>query len=485
MTSSNGGTKLATPAHLFVDLWRATMVLTASRRSNSWRPPPHFHKTALGMAGLEDPGLAVASLRALLAGQPNETIGRQLAVMVAIDNLFAGLHPRAPRAAAPGATRLAGWVNDLQDRRTVSGFYLEADGMILLPRGPLLRTPRDPHASSGDTLEDRFTYLTVVPRTISDRGTPIAINLKYVGMNLLDGVEPVSNPGRERISFVPIAESANDLDIKPITLNEKIFAHYGPMATLAGGQRIIDALHRYGTHDLAVAPELVMSPGQAAHVQDRLRTVSAAPNLLLLGTQNSEDNENGQPFNEALLVNSMGTLLSRQRKIWPASIPAERARKLGLCGEDDDGPVSENNASAREIDIVDIDGFGRVLTLICQDLMLEAAYDLIARLQPDWVLVPILDDDLECGRWAHRRALTISETAQSRFVAVTSTALACHTGQDPTGAIGFALGPAVPAATDEKQRAVVFVKADRTTSPNSGFTTWHGSEWIQTFVSAN
>jgi len=125
-----------------------------------------------------------------------------------------------------------------------------------------------------------------------------------------------------------------------------------------------------------------------------------------------------------------------------------------------------------------------VVILICQDLMLEAAYNLIARLQPDWVLVPILAENLESGRWAHRRALTISETAQSRFVAVTSTALACRNGKEPTGAVGFALGPAVPTATDERQRAAVFVRADRSISPHSGFTTWHGSEWIQSSVEA-
>jgi hypothetical protein len=468
-----------------VALWRKTAALTASQRSNSLRPPAHFHKTALGIAGLDDPLHAVEALRALLDKQPEEAIGRQLAVMIAIDELFACLHPRTPRAAAPGAPRPPAWISALQDRRTVCGYYLDVGGMLLLPRGPLLRMPRDPHASSADTLEDRFAYLTTISRVIQHRESPIAVNLKYVGMNLLDGVEPVSSPGRERISFVPIAESANDLDIKPVTLNERIFAHYGPTATLAGGQRIIDALHKHGKHDLAVAPELVMSPDQTAHVQDELRKAVSAPNLLLLGTQNSIDDENGQPFNEALLVNSMGTLLSRQRKIWPASIPAEQARKLGLCGDNDDAPVYENNASAREMDIVDIDGFGRVVVLICQDLMLDPANDLIARLQPDWVLVPILADDLECGRWAHRRALSISETAQSRFVAVTSSALACHAGQDPAGAIGFALGPAVPAATEENQRAVVFIKADRSASPHSGSTIWHGSEWIQSFVRAN
>ena len=262
-------------------------------------------------------------------------------------------------------------------------------------------------------------------------------------------------------------------------------AHYGPMATLAGGQRLIDALHKHGRHDLAVAPELVMSPDQATYVQDGLRKTEAPPNLLLLGTQNSTDDENGQPFNEALLVNSVGTLLSRQRKIWPASISAQEGRKLGLCGEADEAQISENNASAREIEIVDIDGFGRVVVLICQDLMLEAAFNLIARLQPDWVLIPILADNLDAGRWAHRRALAISETSQSRFVAVTSTSLACRNGQEPTGAVGFALGPAVPAATEENERAVVFVEADRTASPHSGITTWHGSEWIQSIVKVN
>jgi hypothetical protein len=481
MESGHEEIKPATPAHLFACLWRNTMVLTASQRANSWRPPIQFHQTAIDMAGMEDPGLGVEALQVLLKGPTSELIGRQLAVMVAIDNLFAALHPRTPRA-----TAIPGWMSDLQDHRTVSGFYLEAEGMVLLPRGPLLRIPRDPDASSADTLEDRFTYLTAFSNKLSERDMPIGVNFKYIGTNLLDGVEPICNPGRERISFVPIAETVRDLEIKPITLNNKIFAKYGPSATLAGGQRIIDALSQHGRHELTVAPELVMSPDQTAYVQDGLRMANTAPNLLLLGTQNSEDNENGQPFNEALLVNSMGTLLSRQRKIWPASIPAARARELKLCGDNDHSSVSENNASSREIDIIDIDGFGRVVVLICQDFMLEVAYNLIARLQPDWVLVPILDHNLDCGRWAHRRALAISETAQSRFVSVTSTALACpQDDQDLTVKVGFALGPAVPTSTEEKQRAVVFINVDRTASPYSGITTWHGPEWTQTFVRTN
>jgi hypothetical protein len=100
-------------------------------------------------------------------------------------------------------------------------------------------------------------------------------------------------------------------------------------------------------------------------------------------------------------------------------------------------------------------------------------------------LVPILADNLNIGRWAHRRALAISENAQSRFIGVTSSTLAMRLQTDPA-IIGFALGPARPADDGSEpaamERAAMFITADPAHSPAAGSTRWHADDWVQSIV---
>ncbi|RIV78620.1 hypothetical protein [Pelagerythrobacter aerophilus] len=203
----------------------------------------------------------------------------------------------------------------------------------------------------------------------------------------------------------------------------------------------------------------------------------------MLGTQHSLEEEDGQRFNEAVLFNSIGKEPYRQRKLWPASIGADQAKVLGLCCHS--SSVLENNAAARTVRIADMDWFGHVIVLICQDTQLSIAAQLIENFQPDWVLVPILDCNLAAARWAHRRTLALSANCQTRFVAVTSTTLKWRYEHDTDPVIGMAIGPAVPASDREMERSAICVVADPDQSPAIGRAVWGGQGWVQSLVVTN
>ncbi|MEJ6011178.1 hypothetical protein [Novosphingobium aquae] len=467
-----------TPAHLFLEYWRKSAVLTASQRSSAPKVSSDFHHSALDMVHLEDPALAVAALRALVACSEAGEVGAQLGAMRAIDEAFGAIHPRTPRPPSERATKLPPWMEGLRDSRVLQGKYCQAGELALVPRGPLLRVARHPHASSADSLADRFSYLSGVSLELSHEGTPIAIELSHVGMGMFDGVIPIERPGSERIAFVPLAELGEDLDVRAVEISGQKFAAYGPAACLDAKNRLIAAIDAVKESELVIAPELVMSADHSDAVCASLRECEEAPKLLLLGTENTHDTENGQPFNEAVIVNSVGSVIWRQRKIWPASISAEDGHVLGLCDAAASSRMPENNASGCALNVVDIDGFGRIIVLICQDLQLDISSDAVVQFQPDWVLVPILDSNLAVGRWAHRRAVNLSEKAQSRFLAVTSSALAYRYGHldADTAPIGMAIGPMQTEEDDDVDRAAAFVTPINLHSPRYGVIQWRSAE---------
>ncbi|MGR4893093.1 hypothetical protein ACIPPQ_18835 [Sphingopyxis sp. LARHCG72] len=479
-----GAATAPTPAHLFMMLWREVAALTPSARSVAVSPGSGFRGAALDIAGQADPVKAAEGLEVLIASGSTDTLGRQLAAMVAIDDLFGRIHPRTPRAPAADLL-IPDWLRDLRDLRVGTGAYHVDASQALVARGPLLRTARHPHASSAETLADRFSYLSVVSLELQEKGRTVEVTLGHVGMDFIDGVEPVSSPGAERILFIPLAETAEDLDIHPVEIGGNRFAYYGPSEHLDGADRFMAALAANAGQDIAVAPELVMSDAHRQSISRGLVTMPGAPKLLLLGTQHSLEEENGQRFNEAVLVNSVGKELCRQRKLWPAAIGADKAKALGLCCPENPDSVLENNAAAKAIHVADMDGFGRVVVLICQDTQLSIAAQLIDDFQPDWVLVPVLDCNLAGGRWAHQRTLALSANSQSRFIAVTSTTLKWRYEQDTDPVIGMAIGPAMPAADDEMERAAIFVVADPGQSPAIGRALWGGAGWVQSRLLTN
>lgn len=71
--------------------------------------------------------------------------------------------------------------------------------------------------------------------------------------------------------------------------------------------------------------------------------------------------------------------------------------------------LMEEIAGSSTVTIVDMDGFGRCIVLICRDFQCQHVVDeLTARYQPDWVLTPVLDPGVAVPGWAHQRALASS-----------------------------------------------------------------------------
>lgn len=469
------------PAHLFIELWRDLSSCTPSDRSNSHNPGSEFREIAYEIAGANDPGQAVQGLLALINSTLGADLGRKLGVMRAIDDLFAKVHPRVPRIVDQSSS-LPPWMTDLVDQRYLSGAFAASGDLALIARGPLIRTARDENASSADSLADRFAFLSVVPLKLDEKGQSIAVRLNYIGMDMISGVMPIDNPGNEKILFVPLAESEDELEVSAKENSGNWFAYYGPADSFDCTSRFQSALDTGSNFDMAVLPELVVSPEHTSRMERSLRERLDSPRLVLLGTENSIEEKNGQPFNEAILTNSIGTELWRQRKLWPAQIDVATAQTLGICSETDPAPMLENNTSGHELLISDIDGFGRVVVLICQDIQLDIASTIIERFQPDWVLLPILDHSILEGRWAHSRSFALSMRAQSRFVAVTSQSLGRRSGSDSTQPFGMALGPFEPATEGEPRRAVRFVGSDSTTTPVCATATWNGEGWAETRI---
>lgn len=436
---------------------------------------------ARDMARLENPKSAYDGLRALLTSEAS-TVGVSLGLMSAIDEALSLIHPRI-QLRAKGRRAIPPWMAELRDRRITTGSLLDAGDLRLVLRGPLLRVARDPAASSADSLADRFSYLTCARTELDENGRKITVSMRCFGMDLLQGVEPVAEPGRERIAFLPVAEIADDLAIEATSLNGKVFAKYGPASHLDCAQRIVSALGAEKNINLALAPELVMSADQLEALAGEVERQRNAPNLLLAGTYNTDELRSAQSFNEASLINAAGCELWRQRKLWPASMDAARAAELGL-GTGSGDQVFEDNAAGDDLIVADMDGFGRVVVLICQDVKLSCVTQLIHDYQPDWVLMPILDHGFSVGRWAHARAFALSEESQSRFVGVTSTSLAYRLSKPVPVQIGMAVGPAY-ATGEDGERAHAFVLSTPGRSPACGVVAWReGTVWETTIIGA-
>jgi hypothetical protein len=114
------------------------------------------------------------------------------------------------------------------------------------------------------------------------------------------------------------------------------------------------------------------------------------------------------------------------------------------------GLSMEDNCSGNEVCVVDLDGLGRCVILICQDLEADPlAGDLIRNFQPDWVFAPILDRGIDTGRWVHQRAFALSALSPARFIVSCSTALADRAKVTGEIACGMAVGPKDSFGEDE------------------------------------
>jgi hypothetical protein len=146
----------------------------------------------------------------------------------------------------------------------------------------------------------------------------------------------------------------------------------------------------------------------------------------------------------------------------------------------------EDSAEGDELVIADVDGFGRCVVLICQDIHLSSAVkELLDFFQPDWVFIPILDAGISAGRWAHQETFAVSGNSNARFMIVSSLALAKLAYPTEARACALAVGPKTATELDgDKGRVFQEVNVETASVPGYAKLQWRNGDWKQTVLSS-
>ena len=500
------------PAELFAHLWEelvkcdAATRLRASPSSGSSVAPDPFDafNTAIQGALLNRGGATVAQQLQDLIRQfeegGNTLLPLQIRVMLALNKQFRMIHPRYAVLQLPGykaRLRVPEWLKELRRRRQDKGIYANCGDYYVIPRGPLNRHARGEAASSASDPFDMFDALSVVRRQLHENGRAIQIDFRVIATGGGQGVLSSAWPGHERILFAPVAEEASNLILTDIEHDGQLFVSVECAKGFSPSTRLLDALKSAKPVDIAIAPEFVMPECEAdTFAQNMGKLKTKPPRVTIVGSGPTNATTNSQVWNESRGVNSIGAELWRQRKIWPAGLSADTAKGLKLR-DPGKGLVTEDTACGDTLLVVDIEGLGRCITLICQDMHLHPlAEEVLKSHQPDWVFVPILDKGLEIGGWAHQRVFALSELSHARFLVVNSSSLGQTLGHAKTHTCGLAIGPKAatkdPSSLDVddkgRQVGVVSVTLDGTagTAPAYDIIEWRETDhrWTQTALGA-
>lgn len=483
----------ASPTALFLTMWLAAKEWSPSDRANTVSPGANFEKSVKDALALREAQDAYDALRDALATPASSEAsfrGQILATMRQIDRAFYAIHPRSASVAPSVGPRivLPEWLLEAREQRQLAGYYDTASDFRVIARGPLCRPSRHPTAANADSLADRFMALEVVPVRFSQDGRQIDVAQGLIPCDAARGIEPILAPGHETVAFIPIAVEAEDIVKSEIIRGDQRFVDFRASPRLNPASRIVEALSNAGVVDIAVASELIVSEEEADRVAGKLLEGRSGPRILISGSGPTREKKEEQPWNEARVLNSCGTELWRQKKIWPAGITRELAVDYGLADPGQE-QIFEDTASGDSIVVVDADGLGRCIVLICQDLQARPLTDDILRhYQPDWVFIPVMDYGVEIGRWAHCRATELSRLSQARFLVSSSLTLARWRKMEPIPPCGLAVGPASPSAdsgeAQDNERAVTTAHTDLVQKTGVATVTWRSGEWKKTIVKA-
>jgi hypothetical protein len=481
------------PGSIFVALWKEMQQLAPDQRTVLKKRPSDTWEKAIEAILRHDSAKNVAAqLQNFLANGPTapiEHLRLKLEMMRSIDDAYLAVHPRSKHSPVGKRNPRPAWLEQAVASRKESGaYFVDESGDRLIARGPLLRGQRPEGASSADSLADRFVALSVVSVALSENGRRIGISHRVIDNSKIDGVSSGVNDGEEHVAFLAVVQDEQDLLVEYRNHEETDFVDFRADPSLDVPERVLKGLHHVGDVDIAIAPELVISEEHADTICRRIAAAGLGFRLFVAGSGHTKATSDGTlSWNETRVVNSIGKELWRQRKLWPAAINKQRAVELGLV-DGKDGNYAECNASGDTIEIVDVDGLGRCVILICQDLVsAPLAAELLREYQPDWVFVPIMDEDVNQGRWGHQRAFAHSEASRARFLLVTGTAYAKKLdaarkmARKAPVAVGLAVGPLAKDA-DDAGRACAVLTATSASGIEFAKVQWRsgGPEWTTT-----
>lgn len=459
----------------FVSCWRAACKWLPSDLTNS--DTHNVDRCAELSASLElDKTSFVEVLKSLLSQPLDDPCHRGVVLdaMKVLDSFFLRIHPRSIilSPAISGAVYLPAWLIQFRQDRLAKGKYWFDDKSYLVPRGPLCRKNRGEFDSSGESLLDRFSALSVVPCSAKINDTPFRIELKVVSPGVDSGVSVISEAGSEKFAAIPVGE-----DKEHITFEERFAygsnrARYSASPSYDVVEAVIGVLHQCKGIDIAVASEFLVHEEHANEICSRLYEVDTAPNIFVAGSGNTVNQHQGQSWNESRVVNSLGIELWRQRKLWPSGISSLAATTYGMT-DPGSAAVKEDNTSGSILVVVDLDGVGRCVVLICQDLQaMPMAEDIVTHYQPDWVFTPILDTGVSVGRWGHQRAFALSNRSQAKFAIVSSLSLSKYWPGPSEGHCAMLVGPLEPVDKHTPKRTYALLKCDSDSTPGWSVIQW-------------
>lgn len=468
----------STPIDVFLELWHSASTWRANIVLSAKRPTVKFSDDVKEALLIEDGVKSALAIRKILAIY-NDAYYKG-AVLLLLQEIDAFVYCMHPRALIHPSVRLfdisfSHWLRKIKKMRVCDGYYAtDARGFKVVPRGPLARLPRHEYATSAVCFSDRFSSLSVVPIAFKIDNVPVSVKHVVKSLNVAEGVGPGAGSGEEIITFIPVAEKSDDLIAKQREDNGNLFVDFDVVSTLDVPQTIVNALSQVGYTDIAIAPELVVSELDADRLVELMMGNPGNCRFILSGTGNTVAQEAGQSWNEARVINGAGAEIWRQTKLWQAGLCQKRALSFNLK-DPSERLVMEDNCPGDEVVIADIDGFGRCVILICQDVQSRPMTDELIRVyQPDWVFTPILDTGIIDGRWVHARVFELSAIAQARFVVASSTSLAEKVGLENV-ACGLAVGPK-DGTTFDAGRVCELAYSDSKVTPGFAVVKWR-EDW--------
>jgi len=419
-------------ADLFSFLWRRLDEVRDDFINDGWPESPRSQiKRLTASIGAAQPGTIPAALlnRLGLADPPIDSpplprLSPQqardyLLVAKAIDLWFKDLHPRYPARplAFPRAQRY------YRELRRSTGRYNSSQDEWVVPKAPLRPEAIAP-AVDVSHLHGQFYFLSLARPLLGAH--KIDVNVWEYATDL----KPVDTV--LRIAFIPLAERRDDLNFDASMVRSTFYLDVKPadeqmMADRAAAA--IEAACRLDAH-ICMLPELCVSPMIAERIQKILTTCGVASELRLVVAGSGLHPADGATgnHNECHVFDRAGRVRWRQPKINAYAMAHERIVDFGLTPAGA-GSHLEHIRPGGTLHIQESAGLGRMMVLICEDLM-QADPGRHAReaFPPDWVFSPILDGSIEPGRWVHQKGFEIAAESHCRVVVANSLTLNARKG---------------------------------------------------------
>ena len=442
---------MRSPAELFMENWYQGCRWSGPEVQNFVSPCAEFERAIHESLLLPSAQESYDALKNLQRGESLAVAnGRILYTLRAIDDFFEIIHPRTQsRSKILDSIPLEHWLRKLIYIRLENGAFSSTEKYQLIPKGPLLRAPREEFSSSGYSFPDQFAFLSVVLKELPIEERPIRISTIVLNRSLSQGAGLApSSHGSEKVAFIPVGQLNEHLVVEESIQNGHAYVDFRLSDNIDAATVIDTVLDEIGYADIVMSAELMVDAAAADKLSPLMCTRPGRTRILVAGSGNTVETRENLPWNEARVLNGVGVELWRQRKVWQAGLDSERATNLGLT-PGTNGRLMEHNHAGEEIVVADVEGLGRCIVLICQDIQSNPlASDLLRIYQPDWVFVPILDWGAGIKRWAHQRAYELSGVSHARFLIASSLSMVERLKKEEQPC-GLAIGPKTTTEDDQ------------------------------------